>query len=389
MAASPVVFGRAKYLNANTLLHGAWDLRPSQYGVPPGPGVAGYEDFRVIQRQAGANMSVDVGTTAQTALGMAAWVRGSTRGHQGLYECTTVDWGAATTDTYVAQLNIDVTANASGNPRLDMVVLEILDAQHTGSSSVMQLRMVNGTATGGATLDNRTGAAALPASCILLADILVPNGAASIVTADIRDRRSSAVWGALPVLAGVGSSVNQVAFMPAHGLQVSNVQVSAQTNMDLFQSAALMFLPRRIVSATRVRWRYQQGATANAGNWIIGIYDATGRNIVSTAATAYVGGANTYTEATTTIAATTFEAGWYWVAIGNSAATAASTVVAVSVFGTLANAGGPGVPYRNIMVRVGSGGTTLPTTLLGMTDVGALGAATVSPAVPLIALSVG
>jgi hypothetical protein len=386
--AATQTFGRVKYLLANTLQHTAWDIRPSVYGVPPGPGVAGYEDYRVIQRQAGANMTVDVGTTAQTALGMTGWVTGSTRGHQGIYECATVDWTAPTTSTYAAQINVDVAANASGNPRLDIVVLEVLDLQHVGTgSSVQQIRVITGTPTAAATLDNRNGAPALPATCILLADILVPNAAASIGTADIRDRRAFPFVGAVPPLL---TKVEQVLPLPSSGTGgMSATAVQNTAAYDQHQGAVLVTIPKRIVGATRLRWRYTQGATANAGNYNIGIYDASGRLIVSTGAIAYVGAANSFTIANNTIAATTFEAGQYYIGWGNSAGTAGATVIATAVLAVPSAATSVGTITPNVFLRAAAGGTTLPTTLLAMTDVASLTATTNVTPVPIVALSVG
>lgn len=85
----------------------------------------------------------------------------------------------------LAGSTVTVTANASGNPRIDQVVLT-MTAWYTGTVSV-----VAGTPTGGATLDNRSGAAALPANSIRLADILMPNGFAGpfVQNTHIRDRR--------------------------------------------------------------------------------------------------------------------------------------------------------------------------------------------------------
>lgn len=81
--------------------------------------------------------------------------------------------------------SVVVASNASGNPRIDQIILT-LTGFDTGTVSVLQ-----GTATVGATLDNRTNAAALPAKSIRLADILVPNGFAGpfVAGTHIRDRR--------------------------------------------------------------------------------------------------------------------------------------------------------------------------------------------------------
>lgn len=80
---------------------------------------------------------------------------------------------------------VTIAANASGNPRIDQIILTLTDFG-VGTVSVLQ-----GTASVGATLDNRTGAAALPAGAIRLADILMPNGFAGpfVQATHIRDRR--------------------------------------------------------------------------------------------------------------------------------------------------------------------------------------------------------
>lgn len=85
----------------------------------------------------------------------------------------------------VAGGSVTIAANASGNPRIDQIVLTMTD-HGVGSVSIAQ-----GTATVGATLDNRAGVAALPSNAIRLADILMPNAFAGpfVQTTHIRDRR--------------------------------------------------------------------------------------------------------------------------------------------------------------------------------------------------------
>jgi hypothetical protein len=51
------------------------------------------------------------------------------------------------------------------------------------------LEVLTGTATSGATLANRTGAAALPNDCLRLADLLIPALSTTISNTQIRDRR--------------------------------------------------------------------------------------------------------------------------------------------------------------------------------------------------------
>ncbi len=70
----------------------------------------------------------------------------------------------------VSASTVTVPANASGNPRLDQVILT-MTGYGTGTVSVLQ-----GTPNAATTIDNRTGAAALPSDAIRLADVLTTNG---------------------------------------------------------------------------------------------------------------------------------------------------------------------------------------------------------------------
>lgn len=376
---------RPQFLNANTNVYTAWDLRGHYGGDPPGPGVAGFNDYRVIQRQAGANMSVDVGATGVGL--MQAWVRGSTREGQGLYRVDNMDRAAPTTTAYVPQLNVAVSANASGNPRLDQVVLEVLDQQHTGASSLARIRVVAGTATAGATLDNRAGAAVLPASSILLADILVANAAASILTASIRDRRQFPIPGVLPPGPGFAGDIEAMTPYLQPVQQAAFVSAAAYNNL---QSAVLCYLPRRIVGATRIRWAYrQQSVTALTGNVALAIFDASARRVVDTGAQAITGAASAYVRPSLTIAATTFEAGAYWVFAGWALTAGAMTFPGVDPSNQSGDTAVIGPHSPNLALRAAAGGTVVPETLLAFTDASTTAAGTISVPVPLITLSVG
>ena len=378
---------RPQFLNANTNVYTAWDLRKAHDNVSVGPGVADYESFRVLQTQSGANLGVDIG---KTAVGfMRAWVRGSTRGGQGLYRIDNTDTTAPTADTYLAQLTdgVSFTVGDATNPRVDQVILEVLDQQHVGSSNLAQIRVLVGTPTATASLDNRLGVATLPASCILLADVLMPISQATVVTANIRDRRAFPLPGTVPVPI---TAVDQVAFVPAPNLPpaAQNNGIS-NANHALQQAAVQMYLPRRIVSATRIRWRYAQDATtAITGNYTIAIYDASGRKIVDTGVVAYTGAINTWQTRSETITATTFEPGAYYVLLGN-ASTAGNCTPAGVVLNVTAALQSVGAIGPNIGLRSATGGTTMPNTLLAFTDVSTLAAATSIPVIPFITLSVG
>ena len=133
-------------------------------------GVWDASDFKVIQRAAGANMSVDVGSgfaLVQAPDGI------------GLYH-----------EQNDAAMNVSIAAAHATLPRIDRVVLRVNDSTDGGDADDTPLvTVLTGTATSGATLDNLTGAPAVPAGDLLLGDVLVGAAVTSITTSNIRDRR--------------------------------------------------------------------------------------------------------------------------------------------------------------------------------------------------------
>jgi len=335
----------------------AVDVRRMVERFDTGEGVASYGSFRVSQRGAGANMSVDISMDQQ------AQVRGDAVALQGLYEIA----------PHASTINEVIGTADATNPRIDQVVLEVLDTTHDASgSSLARTRVVAGTPTGGATLDNRTGAAATPSSAILLADVLVAAGVASITDAAIRDRRPFQAGSVPPLL----TDVDMVGFTPPFS-SIPNATLG--NNPDLCQMACLCYLPRRIASATRIRWRYVQGGTAATGNYVLAIFDASGRKIIDTGSVALTGSTGTIQNRSETIAATTLEAGAYYAFFGLD----------------LTNAGtfsGPGIgvgaaAVPNTVLYSLTGGVVVPSAILGFTDFNTT-AQNVN-GVPMMALSVG
>jgi hypothetical protein len=387
MAASPqVVTSNPLYLNARTNIYTAHELRKQwDNGPPVAPGVCDLDSFRVRQRVAGATQTVDV--TAASILNRA-WVRHGSNINDGVSAST--DAGLYYVDYNSASiLNLDISAADPTNPRIDQIYLSIEDAQAAGANNQATVRVVTGTATGGATLDNRTGVGAAPAGMgnILLADILVPALSTSVVTANIRDRRPVALFGTLPWLGSTGTQIDAVTFQPHPALYMAAGGYAPGTH-DNTQAAALMWLPRRIVGATRIRWRYVQGVTAATSNYVLFVSDVSGRVVAQTAATAFAGAVNTAQEASVALTATTtFEEGWYYVSIGLAAVTAASTVAIWGANMVIASAGAS-LMVRNIGLRSAAGGTTVPTTILAYTDIASLTAVTATPSIPICTLSV-
>lgn len=182
------------------------------------PGVVGSGDFAV-------SLTTLLGISIAAG---SAWILGQNIADQGLYRQYV---SGATTLTCTA-------ANGS-NPRLDQVILRVLDnAADSGTFNECRIEIVPGTPTAGATLDNRTGAANLATltdaskSVLLIADILVPTGATSLSGANLRDRRvRAAVGGGLAVVqfpAGAllpfAGSAAPVGFLMADGASYTTVQ---------------------------------------------------------------------------------------------------------------------------------------------------------------------
>lgn len=307
------------------------------------------------------------GTLTMTVAAGECTVRGDTNADQGLYHCRN---DASVTKTHAA--------HHATLPRVDQVVMHVYDTTEAGGvSNLADLEILQGGAAGGATLDNRTGVASLPASALLIADVLVPATAGAIT---LRDRRAYAVKGPIPQVKTV---VDMVSFEPNAQLPLTS---AASGVTDTFQNAALFYLPRRIVNATRMRWKYTQGSgTALTGNYHIGIYDSSGNPVCFSGSVAFTGAINTLQVRSESFSAQTFEAGLYYIWFGVNG-TNAGTIVFNGLHLTAANSI-PSIP--NVLLFQASGGITAPTNILGFTDMGASAAASGLYHIPLIALSVG
>lgn len=137
-------------------------------------GVWAATDFKVVQRAAGANMSVDVGAGY-------ALINANDPGNLGLYHIQND-----------ATVNVPVIASET-NPRIDQVVITVNDSSDGADpSDTPVLQVIKGTAISGVTLD-APGASknAVPNSSLVIADLLIPanSDATGVITANIRDRR--------------------------------------------------------------------------------------------------------------------------------------------------------------------------------------------------------
>jgi hypothetical protein len=272
-----------------------------------------------------------------------------------------------------------VTSDGS-NPKIAQVVARIYDNDEAGGVyDKATIEIVDGTATSGATLDNRTGAAALPSSALLLADVLIDAGATTIAAANVRDRRSYVGKGLIPNIL-TNPTVGAVAFEGGSGMSPSYTASSiTHASHDTKQVAMLMYLPKRIASATKVKFTLRHSGTALTGTFTI--CDASGRPIATSASAAISGSFSTSAVQTGTITATTFDAGHYYVFLGLD-----TTAGAADCFGFH--------PYAAHIPNLGyyatSGGVTVPTTILGLTDITAAtpAVATALPVLPVISIHV-
>ncbi len=271
------------------------------------------------------------------------------------------------------------------NPRIDLVILRIYDVaeQGLGGSSFGRFEWVIGTESSTATLDNRSGAAALPANSLLLADVLITTG--SVQT--IRDRRALAS----PVVPP--SPVSTVVAEQMIPFSTSCASVApGSTNV---QTAAACYLPRPI-TASRLRWSYTQGATALTGNWNVGVYDASGRLVVSTGSTAFAGAASSSQGVSAAITTMALEAGVYYVMFGYVSTNAgALTATWAHGTGTSSHLTGtnnlplPALPNQ-VLGTVPASGTLLPTTFANgsLTDLWGVTATVGYYFVPVVGLSI-
>lgn len=166
------------YLEAPAQISGQ-ELRTAFEGLQEG--VVGAGDLKVT---AGG------GTREVIVAAGVALVQGDAVPDQGLYRArndANVSSNTATAGAFEAG---GIPAADATNPRVDQVVWRVYDASHDGSGQrKARPEVVAGTAAAGATLDNRNGAAALPAGAVRLADVLVPAGATTISAGNVRDRR--------------------------------------------------------------------------------------------------------------------------------------------------------------------------------------------------------
>lgn len=147
--------------------HPAEDTRRGLGALLDQAGVIGVNDLAVVQHGT-PNMSVDVPD------GRVA-IKGSEATYQGVYLCE--NRGVT---------NLAISASDPTNPRIDLIVAKVQDAAYSGVTNAWSLAVVTGTPAGSPV------APAAPNNSIILAQVAVAALAASIVTANITDKRTFA-----------------------------------------------------------------------------------------------------------------------------------------------------------------------------------------------------
>lgn len=136
---------------------------------------SGLGTLAIVQRGAGANMSVDAGAGI-------CLIFGDESNLQGLYGCLND-----------ATKNLVIGAADPTNPRRDLIVAKVQDQFYSGATNAWSLAVVAGTPAGS------PADPAVPNNAVTLARVAVAAGATSIVNANITDLRP---YAGLPNLTG-------------------------------------------------------------------------------------------------------------------------------------------------------------------------------------------
>jgi microcystin-dependent protein len=176
-----------------------------------------FDGLTAVQRVAGANMSVDVN------IGRAC-ITGDDAANQGLYIARHT----------VSVTNVPLSTADPTNPRIDLVGLRVRDAAYLGgANSDVILDKVTGTPAASPAVP------ATPASFLVLAQIAVAASTASIVTANITDKR---IWAGERGFPGkVQDYCGPVTRIPNGWLLCDGSAVSRTTFARLFDALATTF----------------------------------------------------------------------------------------------------------------------------------------------------
>jgi hypothetical protein len=183
--------------------HSAATDRALSDALTSGSAVVGINDLKVSQRAAGANMSVDVA-------GGLAFIEGTESATQGAY--------VVRADS--TAINVTIAASNPTLPRIDLIVGKVQDAFYSGATNAWSVVAVTGTAAAGPV------APPAPNNAIILAQVSIAANAASVVNANITDKRVIS-WGRLYTGDLVCTSTTRPA-NPWQGLTIFETDTLAQ-----------------------------------------------------------------------------------------------------------------------------------------------------------------
>jgi hypothetical protein len=176
-----------------------------------------------------------------------------------------------------SQMTVPIAANASGNPRIDLVVLRDYDGAADGGSASADkgtIEVVQGTPAGSPTVPS------LPAGAIPLAQVAVANGASSIVTANITDLRIP-LGRATPVSAFIDTTT--VAGLTS-GATIALGNVRVDTFGLTTTANRINLLPQEPRAGL---WRFSARVTMNqamANNWALAVLSSGVDKIIGSSA---------------------------------------------------------------------------------------------------------
>src|ERR1700750_1428476 len=179
----------------------------SRGGVNPALGGA-----FVVQQNGTPNMTVNV-------LSGVALVPGSEGSKQGVYSCVND-----------ATLNVGLSASDPTNPRIDLIVAKVQDAQYSGATNSWSIVSVTGTPAGS------PSAPAAPNNSVILAQVAVAANTTTIVNANITDKR--------PFLTAVGGIITCTSTSrPVSGMPVGAHIFETDTKREYVWDGANWYWP--------------------------------------------------------------------------------------------------------------------------------------------------
>lgn len=281
---------------------------------------------------------------------------------------------------YLEDATVTIAAAHATLPRIDSIVVSIGDAYENGGTDLLEVAVVTGTATSGATLDNLTGCS-FTSGQYLLAHVLVPAASTTVTDTYIRDRRSvgdrslpyylEAPSGAdlrpvgmLPHRLSKGASYDEVLY----GHSASGGQVAQLVEIDSY------------CNATKARWSmFNDGANTIDFDYALALYDLSGRVLGSgTGGVSLTVGASLDEEIDFTLEVFP---GQYYAYFGTKNVSGSSGTDAIKAFRFNA-----GAASKNVQLRTTTDLTTVPSTLSALTS-DAFDETALDPYVPMFTFS--